>query len=92
MEPGFLCHTSMKKGGRELSHDFHTLNTTVTKKADSCPLTTDFTAHGVRGVTCSASTQSYKMPFWAAEGNTNSAIERTTCATKGGAAGDYSAL
>ena len=79
----------MTKGNREQQIDGRTLDTTVTKKAESCPLSTDFTAHGVRGVTCNASTQSWKPAPWVLEGNVNSAVEQTMCATRKAAPGDY---
>lgn len=76
----FLCHTSMTKGNREQEHS-RTFNTTVHKRADSCPLTaTDFTAHGVRGVACSV--KAYTPAFWALDGQINSAPEKASCTSR----------
>ena len=78
----FHCHTSMTKGNRE-QPNYRATDSTVTRRAASCPLALDsFTAHGVRGVTCSYSTQSWKPPTWVLEGTINSKVETTSCATK----------
>ena len=86
----FLCHTSMSKGGREQELD-RTFNPAVLKKAESCPLATDFTALGVRGITCNASTQSWKPPMWVSDKKINSKAETSSCATTS-SAGMYASV
>lgn len=84
---GFLCHTSMTKGGREQTHD-RNHNVAAMRPKQACPGTASVdTVYGSRGAMCTMSAQTWFAPEWVTERRINSRIETASCAASSQPAG-----
>ena len=81
-DSGFLCHTSMTKGGREQTLD-RMLDMAVYRPAQACPGTASVDAiSGSRNAMCTSSSLHWKPPMWVQEKIINSKVETSSCSTK----------